>query len=119
LTTRNRNQGNIDAAASRKRANELRREYLETQVRKEVESAYDRYAAIRDATEVLTRDVIKPSTENIATIRAAYELGELRLMDVVAEQRRLIDTEKTYTDLLQDYYLALVELEQAAGGALR
>jgi cobalt-zinc-cadmium efflux system outer membrane protein len=119
LTTRNRNQGNIDAAAARKRADELRRTHLETVVRQEVEDAYNRYSAVRDAAELLSRDVIKPASDNVATVRAAYELGELRLLDVVAEQRRLIDTEKTYTELLQDYYLALVDLEQAVGGPLR
>lgn len=119
LPTRNRNQGNIDAAAAREQAARLRRAFLERQVREEVESAYNRYVASRDAAEIISRDVIAQASENIATVRAAYELGELRLFDVVAEQRRLIDMQKTYTDLLQDHFVALVQLEQAVGGALQ
>jgi cobalt-zinc-cadmium efflux system outer membrane protein len=119
LPARNRNQGNIDAAAARDRAARLRRTFLETEIRKEVENAYNRYVASRDAAEIMSRDVIGQVSENIATVRAAYELGELRLFDVVAEQRRMIDVQRAYAGLLEDHFAALVQLEQAVGGAFQ
>jgi hypothetical protein len=37
----------------------------------------------------------------------------------LTEQRRLIDTQRAYTDVLKEYYETLVELERAVGGPIR
>ncbi len=116
LPTRNRNQGNIQAAVARKEAAALRRRFQEQVVRREVEAAFTRYETATQALRVFDQGVIQQSEENVRILRTAYEVGELRLLDVINEQRRLIDTQRAFTDLLREAYTAAVELERAVGG---
>jgi outer membrane protein TolC len=53
--------------------------------------------------------------ENLAVMRRAYELGRHPLLDVIAEQRRYIEAEMGYTDVLKHAYDAVLELERAVG----
>ncbi len=119
LPVRNRNQGTIQAAVARREAARLRRQFVEQVVRREVHAGYSRYESARGALEIFNQRVLGQSQDNLRIIRAAYNLGELRVFDVINEQRRLIDTQKAYTEVLKEYYLALVELERAIGGPIR
>lgn len=118
LPFRNRNQGNVQAAQARKSAASLRSRYAEQVVRQEVEAAYTRYETARQALGTFNRGVMLESLDNLKIIRTAYQFGELRILDVLNEQRRFTDTQRAWTDLLREYYLALVELEKATGGSL-
>jgi cobalt-zinc-cadmium efflux system outer membrane protein len=118
LPTRNRNQGNIQAAVARRQAARLRAEFLQQVVRREVEAAYSRYETTRGALQLFDKGVVQQSEENVRVLRAAYDLGEIRLLDVINEQRRLVDTQKTYSEILKESYLALVDLERAVGAPL-
>ena len=62
--------------------------------------------------------MIQPSQESVRVLRASYSVGEVRLFDVLAEQRRLIDTQKAYTDAIRQEALARVALETAIGTPL-
>jgi cobalt-zinc-cadmium efflux system outer membrane protein len=119
LPVRNRNQGNIEAAVARERAARLRREAVERSARQEVLAAVTRYQAARKALDVFEQGVVQQSQENLRIVRGAYELGELRLLDVINEQRRLLETQRTHTDLLKDTNTAVVELERAAGAPVQ
>jgi outer membrane protein, heavy metal efflux system len=119
LPVRNRNQGLIQAAQARQAAAGLRRRFLEQVVAAEVRSAFTRYEAARKALDVFDTQVLDTAQNNVQIIRAAYTAGELRIFDVLNEQRRLVDTQRAYTDVLREYYLAIVELERAVGGPLR
>lgn len=115
LPLRNKNQGNIQAAVARHQNASLRRQYLERVVRQEVRAAKSRYETATSALSVFDQGVLQQSGENLRILRAAYDLGEIRLMDVINEQRRLVDTQRAYTDLLREAFLAAVELERATG----
>jgi len=119
LPIRNRNQGNIEAAVARSRFARLRREALERSVRQEVLASVNRYEAARKALGVFDQGVVQQSQENLRIVRGAYDLGELRLLDVINEQRRLLDTQRAYTDLLKDTNLAIAELERAVGSPVQ
>lgn len=119
LFTRRRNQGNVEAAVAREHAARLRREYLETTLPFEVEAAYRRWTAAQRSLALFQRGVIEQSERNLAVIRQAYTLGQLRALDVLAEQRRLVDTELAYIDAQADLAQATAELERAIGGRLR
>jgi cobalt-zinc-cadmium efflux system outer membrane protein len=118
LLSRRRNQGNVDAAVSRERSARLRREYLETAVPVEIEAAYRRLHAAQSTLTVLNQGVVEQSTKNLEVIRQAYQLGQLRLLDVLNEQRRLLDTELSYIDAQAERARAEAELERAVGGNL-
>lgn len=119
LPVLNRNQGQIQAAIARGQAARLRRQFLEQVIRREVRAAYSRYETARRALEIFDQRVLGQSQENLRIIRAAYNFGELRLLDVINEQRRLTDTQKAYTEVLKEYYLAIVALERAVGASLK
>jgi cobalt-zinc-cadmium efflux system outer membrane protein len=55
----------------------------------------------------------------MTTIRTSYELGESQLLDLVQEQRRLVETQKAFTDVLKELYIARAALEAAVGGEVR
>lgn len=115
LPLRNRNQGNIQAAEARTRSAQLRRQYLEQVVRQEVTAAFTRFEAAKHALDILDKNVLGRAQENVQIIRAAYNAGELRLFDVLNEQRRLTDTQRAYTEVLREYFVSVVELERAIG----
>jgi cobalt-zinc-cadmium efflux system outer membrane protein len=118
LPLRNRNQGIIQAAEARTASAQLRSQYLQQVVAQEVTSAYRRFEAAKRARSVFEGSVLDRSQENVRIIRAAYTAGELRLFDVLNEQRRLVDTQRAYTDVLREYFLSVVELERSIGAPL-
>ncbi|MCL4402267.1 MAG: TolC family protein, partial [Acidobacteria bacterium] len=118
LPARNRNQGNIQSAVARSTAASLRLRYLEQVIRHEVEAGHSRYATARRALKIFDEGVLGQSQENLRVLRAAYDLGELRILDVINEQRRLVETQRAYTDLLREGWLAAVDLEKAVGAPL-
>ena len=62
--------------------------------------------------------MVEPSTANLTVIREAYKLGQLRLLDVLNEQRRLVDNELAYIDAQADASRGWAEVERAIGGNL-
>lgn len=115
----NRNKGNVQAGTARAAAARLRRQYLEEIVRREVRAGYLRYDAARQAHDALGRDGVSQARENINVLRASYELGETRLLDLLAEQRRAIEIERAYNETSREYFLARIELERVLGTAVR
>ncbi len=93
----------------------MRRQFIESVVRADVTSAYARYEAARAAVMIFEQGVIARSNDNIRVIRAAYELGEFRITDLIAEQRRLIDSQRDFTEALSEQYRALADLQAAIG----
>jgi outer membrane protein, heavy metal efflux system len=114
----NRNQGNKAEAEALISQTRRRREFLEQIIRSEVQSAYARYEAARSAALTFEQGVIGRSTENIRVIRAAYELGQFQITDLLSEQRRLLDSQREYTETLTERYRALADLQAALGGPL-
>jgi cobalt-zinc-cadmium efflux system outer membrane protein len=118
LMTQRRSQGAIEAAAAGAAGARLRREYLESSIPLEVQSAYERWTAAMRTRDVLRDGVVGQSTKNLAVVREAYQLGQLRLLDVLNEQRRLTDTELLYLDARVAVARALADLERVTGGLL-
>jgi cobalt-zinc-cadmium efflux system outer membrane protein len=111
----NRNQGEKAEAATAISQARQRREFLEQVVRAEVASAYQRYDAAQAAAITFEQGVIARSTDNIRVIRAAYQIGEFRITDVLNEQRRLLDSQREFTEALTEQYKSLVDLRLAMG----
>ncbi len=110
-----RNQGGKAEAAAAITQGERRREFLEAVVRSEVQSAYARYEAASAAVTTFEQGVIPRSTENIRTIRAAYQIGAFSITDLLVEQRRLVDAQREFTEALAERYRALADLQAAIG----
>jgi cobalt-zinc-cadmium efflux system outer membrane protein len=116
LRTSRSGAGNVQAATARTSGARLRREYLERNIPLEVEAAYQRWRTASDSLQMLQTGVLDPSTSNLSVIREAYKLGQLRLLDVLNEQRRLVDTQLAYIDAQADAACTWAEVERAAGG---
>ena len=111
----NRNQGSKAEAALAISQAEKRRQFLEQLVRSEVASAYERYEAARNAVQAYEQGVIARSNDNIKAIRAAYQIGEFRITDLLGEQRRLVDSQREFTEALTEQYRALADIQAALG----
>lgn len=116
----NKNQGAKAEAEIAIRQAQARREFAERVVRGEILSAYQRLEAATRAVSILETAAIPRSTQNVETFRRVYELGELKITDLIAEQRRLLDATRDLTEALTQRYRAQVDLNIAlgAGGLL-
>ncbi len=119
LPVRNRNQGNITAAQAAVRAAERRVEFTVLTVQQEVAAAFTQYEAAQRSLHLYERGVRDVARRNLDVVRQAYELGRGSLLDVIAEQRRYIEIENGYTDVLKQVYDAAVDIERAVGVAGR
>jgi outer membrane protein, heavy metal efflux system len=118
LFSRNRVLGATQATESRQKQQQLRREHLIRAIPQEVEAAYRRWEGATRSLELLRSGVIDLSEQNLGVIREAYRLGQMRLLDVLNEQRRLVDLRLTYVDAQAEAARALIDLERAVGGIL-
>ena len=64
---------------------------------------------------VFRQGVVDQADQNLVVMREAYTLGQLRLVDVLNEQRRLIDTRLAYVDAETELAQAAADLERAVG----
>ena len=111
----NRNQGGKAEAATLIAQAQRRREFVEQIVRAEVRSAFARYEAAQAALNIFEQGVLARSTENIKSMRGGYELGAFRMTELLSEQRRLLDSQREYTEALTERYKALSDLLSAIG----
>jgi len=118
LFTKKRTEGIASAALARKTQAQLRHEHLLQKIPQEVEAAFRRWTGAQRTMEILKSGVIEQSEKNLTIIREAYRLGQLRLFDVLNEQRKLIETELAFVDAQAEAAQALAELEKAVGGTL-
>jgi outer membrane protein, heavy metal efflux system len=115
LPLRNKNQGGIEAAQADLEAARARREFAEIVIRNEVASSYARLDSAAAALRVYRDNVLGQAERNIEVIQQTYTLGQKSLLDYINEQRRFIEVQTAYTDVLKEYFDSLVEIDQAAG----
>ena len=116
----NKNQGAKAAAEIAVRQAQARREFAERVVRGEILAAYQRFEAASRAVATLENAALPRSMQNVETFRKVYELGEIKITDLIAEQRRLLDATRDLTEALTQRYRAQIDLNIAlgAGGLL-
>lgn len=111
----NRNQGaKAEAEITIRQARE-RRAFAETVIRNEVTGAFRRIEAASRALRTLETAVLPRSRQNVETVQRVYEIGELKITDLIAEQRRLLDANRDLTETLTERYRAQADLLIALG----
>jgi cobalt-zinc-cadmium efflux system outer membrane protein len=113
-----RNQGNIQAAVATEQASRHDTLAVTAEVVRDVAAAYASYRAAAKSHDILRRDGVEASQKNLGVIREAYRLGQLRLLDVLNEQRRTFDLELTFVQAERELALAGAALETAVGRSL-
>ena len=87
-------------------------------LRHEVTQNLVRFKGAQARVAVYGQGVRDQAARNLDVVRQTYSYGRTTLLDVIAEQRRYIDLETGYTDILLDAYVSHVALEQAIGTKL-
>ncbi len=114
----NRNQGAIAAAKADVTAARNQVTASGLVLRHEVTQNLVRYQAVQERVMVYRKGVRDQAARNLEVVRQTYGYGRIPLLDVIAEQRRFIDIETGYTDVLFDAYASRVALERAVGTSL-
>jgi cobalt-zinc-cadmium efflux system outer membrane protein len=111
----NRNQGALvaDTAAIQATRNQIAA--VDLNLRHEVAQNLVRFNGAQARVTVYRSGVRDQAAHNLEVVRQTYSYGRTTLLDVIAEQRRYIDIETGYTDILLDAYAARISLEQAIG----
>jgi len=115
VPVRNRNEGSVAAAEADTRGAARRVDAMTLSVRQEVASAFAQHEALRQALDIYTHGVRDVAQRNLEVVRRTWELGRSPLLDVIAEQRRFIEIELGYTEVLKAAYVAAVEVERVVG----
>lgn len=110
-----RKQGAKAEAAIAIRQAQERRTLAEGVIKNEIIVAFQQVETARRAIIALETNVLPRSRENIETIRKVYEIGELKITDLLLEQRRLIETNRDVTEALTKKYKAEADLFIALG----
>lgn len=119
LFTRRNSTGLLEAAAARTRSAAALRAHLEAAIPLELHSAWQLFQSARAASRLLNSEVLQQSEQNLSVIRQAYRLGQLRLLDVLNEQRQLLESKLAAIEAQAAMRRALAELERALGGDLQ
>jgi len=111
----NRNQGAVVADTAAIQAARSRIAAVNLSLRHEVAQNLVRFDGARARVAAYRSGVRDQAAHNLDVVRQTYSYGRTTLLDVIAEQRRYIDIETGYTDILLDAYSARIALEQAVG----
>jgi cobalt-zinc-cadmium efflux system outer membrane protein len=111
----NRQQGTLAAAMAARTAAEARAESAKLTAAFEIAEARVRFEQARRAVAAYQDGVLPLARRNLETVRETYELGRATVLDVLTEQRRLLETERGYTEALREAYASRVEVDRATG----
>ena len=115
LPLQNRNQGAVAAAQAERVGAAAQLEAARLAADAEIAAARARDGHAREALEAYSGDTITLARHNLDVVRQTYELGRETLLDVLNEQRRYLDVERAYTDVLREAYEARQALRTALG----
>jgi len=111
----NRNQGAVAAAEAERAGAAAHLEAARLAAQSEIAAARSRDRHARQALAAYTGDTIALARQNLDVVRQTYELGRGTLLDVLNEQRRYLDVERAYTDVLREAYAARQLLRASLG----
>jgi cobalt-zinc-cadmium efflux system outer membrane protein len=114
----NRNQGAIASDSAAIQAAQSQIAALDLGLRHEVTQDLIRFDGAQARVAVYRSGVRDQAARNLDVVRKTYGFGRIPLLDVIAEQRRYIDLETGFTNVLLGAYAARVALEQAVGATL-
>ena len=115
LPFRNRNQGMIAAAEAERSGQQEVLAARQLAAQAELDAAIVRDREARRAADMYATSIRDLARQNVDVQLEAYDLGRTPLTDLLAEQRRYLDVEAAYTNMLERAYRAHVELRRARG----
>jgi cobalt-zinc-cadmium efflux system outer membrane protein len=115
LPIASRNQGNVAVAEAERTGAAAQLEAARLTAQTEIAAARSRDDYARQALQAYSGDAIRLAMQNLDVVRQTYELGRGTLVDVLNEQRRYLELERSFTDVLREAYEARQTLKSALG----
>jgi cobalt-zinc-cadmium efflux system outer membrane protein len=115
LPVLNRNHGATAAAQAERAAAVAEADGARLNAQSEVAAARVRDVTAGRALDAYTAEAVGLARQNLDVVRQTYELGRGTLLDVLNEQRRYLDLERAYTDVLREAFDARQTLKAARG----
>lgn len=112
----NRNEGAKAEAEIAIRQAEERQLFAEQVIKNDVVTSFQRLTAAKSALLKLETAVLPRSKQNLEVFKQVYAAGELKITDLISEQRRLLDVNRDLTEVLTENYRANADLLIALGG---
>ena len=110
-----RNQGSVAAAHAQRAGASAQLEAAQLAAQAEVAAARVRDEHARQAVAVYTSDTRALARQNLTVVSQTYGLGRATVFDVLTEQRRYLDVERSFTAALREAYEARQALRRALG----
>jgi cobalt-zinc-cadmium efflux system outer membrane protein len=111
----NRNQGALASVQAERNGAELLFAARQRAARAEIDAAVAREREARRAVEIYSTSVRELARQNVDVMLEAYDLGRFPLSDVLTEQRRYLEVEGAYTEVLLRAYEARAAVARAFG----
>jgi outer membrane protein, heavy metal efflux system len=111
----NRNQGDVASARAERASAAAALDASRLNAEAETVSARLQYDRARQALDVYGEGTRTLARQNLTVVGQSYELGRVTVFDVLAEQRRYLDVENAYTEVLRAAYDARTALNLALG----
>ena len=108
-----RGQGNVDRANAQLRQAEYAAAAVETSVRNDVRTAWERLQAFRSVVEIYRDDVIPTREKVVAESQRHYNFMLVGPVALLHAKRDEIDAYQKYIEAVRDYWTARAELERA------
>ena len=111
----NRNQGAVAAAQAQRTTASAQVDAARLTAQAEIAAARVRDLNARRALEAYGNEALNLARQNLDIVRQTYELGRGTLLDVLNEQRRYLELERTYTEVLREAFESRQTLKEALG----
>jgi cobalt-zinc-cadmium efflux system outer membrane protein len=111
----NREQGSVVAAMAARDGAQARADGARLAAASEIAEARLWHEQASRTVSLYASRIRPLARRNLDTVRETYQLGRVTVFDVLAEQRRYLDTERAYTEALTDAYQSRVSLSRATG----
>ena len=115
LPVRNRNQGALASALAQRNGEQETLAARQLIAQAELDAAVVRDREARRAVELYATSIRDLARQNVEVQLEAYDLGRTPLTDLLAEQRRYLDVEGAYTNVLERAWDTRVALRRARG----
>jgi cobalt-zinc-cadmium efflux system outer membrane protein len=111
----NGNQGEVAAARAERTGAVALQLAAALSAKTEIAAARAVDQRAREAVLLFAGDGQKLAQQNLSVVRQSYELGRTTIFEVVAEQKRYLEFERSYTETLRAAYEARTALNRALG----
>jgi cobalt-zinc-cadmium efflux system outer membrane protein len=114
----NRNQGPLAQVHATEHQRQAEERLLRTRIRGEVALASRKLQLLRVQVQEFQQNVLPPAERNMELLRRGWQAGKFDLFRVITASRELTETRLRLLDLLEDLWVAAIELERAVGAPL-